>query len=263
MNPMLVGGLGVALVSIVVSMVMDGNSPGALVGPSSLILVLFGTLGSTLMAYRKENLSVVGGSLKAAMKNDPPDLDEIVNTLGPLGDIARRDGMLALESHVEKIDDPFLQTGMQLIVDGQDNEQIREVLDIEIASVAQRHQVGIGFWQRMGANAPSLGMMGTVIGLINMLGNLSNPEQLGIGMSLALLTTLYGVMFANLLFVPIASRLENLSKAELSARDMALDGLLAIQAGASSRVLVERLESYLPAENRVGHKGRTGTAKAA
>jgi chemotaxis protein MotA len=108
-------------------------------------------------------------------------------------------------------------------------------------------------------------MLGTVIGLINMLGNLTDPDQLGIGMSLALLTTLYGVLFANLFFLPVANRLENLNKAELAARDMALDGILAMQAGVSSRMLVERLETYLPPSERLGYQARNnaGTAEAA
>ena len=121
----------------------------------------------------------------------------------------------------------------------------------------------IGFWKSLGGYAPTLGMLGTVIGLINMLGNLSDPAQLGAGMSLALLTTLYGVLFSNLVFLPVANRLENLNKAELAARDMALDGIVALQSGVSSRMLVERLETYLPAERRLGHQARSGGVAAA
>lgn len=258
MDPMLFAGLGVALLSLVVSMFMDGNSLGSLVGPSSFVLVVFGSLGATLMAYRKSHVSMLPKTFLAAMKGAPPELGKVIDTLAPLADVARREGMLALEARIEEIEDPFLRGGVQSLVDGMDTEQIQETLEIEIAAVDERHQTAIGLWKALGGYAPTFGMLGTVIGLINMLGNLSDPDQLGIGMSMALLTTLYGVLFANLVFLPIANRLEQLNKAELAGRDMALDGILAMQSGMSSRMLVERLETYLPVTERVGHQGRLG-----
>ena len=256
MDPIFFGGLGLAFLSIVISMVMDGNSPGALIGPSSFVLVFFGSIGATLMAYRKSHLALVPASLKAAIKNAPPELDEVIDTLAPLADVARREGMLALEARIESIEDPFLRSGVQLLVDGMDTEQIQQTMEIEIAALDERHRVAIGFWKSLGGYAPTLGMLGTVIGLINMLGNLTDPAQLGIGMSLALLTTLYGVLFSNLLFLPVANRLDNLNRAELAARDMALDGVMALQSGVSSRMLVERLETYLPVSERQGYQVR-------
>jgi chemotaxis protein MotA len=256
MDPLFLGGFAVAIISIVLAMLVDGNSPGALVGPSSLILVIFGSLGATLMAYRKVQLGVIPASLMAAIRNAPPSLDDVIDTLAPLADVARREGMLALEARVADVEDPFLRNGVQLLVDGMDTEQVQEMLEIELAALDERHRAAIGFWKALGGYAPTIGMLGTVIGLVSMLGNLSDPDQLGIGMAVALLTTLYGVTFSNLLFMPIANRLENLNKAELSARDMALDGLLTLQAGASSRVLVERLETYLPVASRKGHRAR-------
>ena len=164
--------------------------------------------------------------------------------------------MLALEARIEGIDDPFLRSGVQMLVDGMDTEQVQQVMEIEIAALDERHKVAMGFWKSLGGYAPTLGMLGTVIGLINMLGNLSDPAQLGIGMSLALLTTLYGVLFSNLVFLPVANRLGVLNRAEMAARDMALDGVLALQSGASSRLLVERLEAYLPVPERLGYTAR-------
>lgn len=263
MDPLFLGGLAVAFLSIIVSMLIDGNSPGALMGPSSFVLVVFGSIGATLMAYRKSHLSMIPASLKAALKNNPPELGEVIDTLAPLADVARREGMLALEARIEDVEDPFLRNGVQLLVDGMDTEQIQSSMEIEIAAVDERHRVAIGFWKSLGGYAPTLGMMGTVIGLINMLGNLTDPEQLGLGMSLALLTTLYGVLFSNLVFLPVANRLDNLNKAELAARDMALDGILAVQSGVSSRMLVERLETYLPIGERVGHHARINGPVAA
>ena len=254
MDPIYLGGLALAFLSIIVSMVMDGNSPGALIGPSSFVLVVFGSVGATLMAYRKAHLSMIKASAMAALKNQPPDSRDVVDTLAPLADVARREGMLALEARVADIEDDFLRSGVQMLVDGMDTEQTQQMMEIEIAALDERHQVAIGFWKAVGGYAPTLGMLGTVIGLINMLGNLSDPAQLGAGMSLALLTTLYGVLFSNLVFLPIANRLENLNTAELAARDMALDGVIALQSGLSSRMLVERLETYLPPSERQGYQ---------
>lgn len=258
MDPLFLGGLVVALLAVVVSTVMDGNSFGALIGPSSLVLVLVGSLGAALMSTRLKELASLPKAAVVALKSPVPDVDATVTTMGELADTVRREGVLALEAKLADLDDAFLRRGVLLLVDGQDADEIAEVLQIEIAALDERHQRGITFFKGMGGYAPTFGMMGTVIGLINMLGNLSDPQQLGIGMSLALLTTLYGVAFANLVFLPLAARLEKLNEVEMGAMDVAVDGILCLQGGMSPRLLVERLESYLPPGQRRGHAARAG-----
>jgi chemotaxis protein MotA len=258
MDPLFLGGLVVALLAVIISTVMDGNSFGALIGPSSLVLVFLGSIGASLMSARMSELGSLPKALLIALKSPVPDVDASVTEIAGLADVVRREGVLALEGKLEEIDEPFLRRGIQLLVDGQDAEQIEEVLQIEIAATEERHSGPVGFFKAMGGFAPTFGMMGTVIGLINMLGNLSDPAQLGIGMSLALLTTLYGVAFANLLFLPLAARLEKLNGVEMGALDVILDGVLCLQAGMSPRLLVERLETYLPPGQRVGHAARAG-----
>jgi chemotaxis protein MotA len=262
MDPLFLGGLVFSFAAIAVSTIMDGNSFGPLIGPSSLVMVFFGALGAGLMAYRKSDLAGCVKSALYAIKGAPPEPDEAITQMAGLADVARKEGMLALETKLPEITDDFLRRGLQLVVDGLDADQVREVLDIDLTAVDERHQLAIGFWKALGGYAPTFGMLGTVIGLINMLGNLSDPAALGLGMSMALLTTLYGVMFANLIFLPIASKLERLNALELGAREVILDGILAIQAGTSPRVLVERLETFLPPARRVGHAARTGGAQA-
>jgi chemotaxis protein MotA len=264
-DPLFIGGLVVSILGIVVATLMDGNSFGPLIGPSSFVLVLLGALGASLMAHRTKELSRLVKAGVYVFKGAPPDPSVAVTHLASLADVARREGMLALEAKLGDIDDPFLRSGLQFVVDGLDAEQVRELLEIEMGAVDERHQLGIGFFKSLGGYAPTFGMIGTVVGLINMLQNLSDPSQLGIGMSLALLTTLYGVMFANLIFLPIANKLEHLNGLELSARDVAVDGITAIQAGLSPRMLVERLETYLAPEQRIGHHARMAgeTAPAA
>lgn len=260
MDPLLIGGFLLALLSIVVSSLIDGNAFGPLLGPSSLVLVVFGSMGASIMAYRRCDLSKLPKAAMQAFKGSPPDLDATVTTLADLADTARRKGMLALEAKLEGVEDPALRHGVQLLVDGFDAEQVREIVEIDIAAVDERHQLGIGFFNALGGYSPTFGMIGTVVGLVNMLQNLTDPAQLGVGMALALLTTLYGVLFANVVWLPMANRLSRLNEQELAARDVTLDGILSLQAGMSPRLLVERLETYLPPDRRVGYAARSATA---
>jgi chemotaxis protein MotA len=248
--PMTIIGVIAALLAIVVATVMDGNSFGALIGPSSLVLVLLGTFGVTLAGFQITDLSRVPKALTTALfgKVGPPT--EIVSRLVAAAETARREGVLALEPMLEEIDDSFLRSGLQQVVDGLDGEAVKDMLEIEIASIEERHGTMIGFFKTLGGFAPTMGMIGTVIGLINMLGNLSDPSQLGLGLSVALLTTLYGVVFANLIFLPVSNKMQRLHDAEMTTKELALDGVLAIQAGAGPRVLAERLEAYLPPSER-------------
>jgi chemotaxis protein MotA len=263
MDPLFLGGLVAVFAAIGISTIMDGNSFGPLMGPSSFVLVFFGAVGAGLMAYRTAELSKIPKATIYSMKGRPPDPSDAVTTLAELAQIARRDGMLALESKLETIDDAYLRAGLQYLVDGLDAERVRELLEIDIAALDERHQTAIDFFKALAGYAPTFGMVGTVIGLINMLGNLSDPDQLGAGMALALLTTLYGVLLANVLFSPIATRLDRLNQLELSAREVVLDGILSIQAGMSPRLVVERLETYLPPDARLGHAERVGKATEA
>jgi chemotaxis protein MotA len=260
-NPLVIGGLVAAIAAIVGSTLIDGNSLGVLVGPSSFVLVVLGSLGATLMAHDVADFKRLPGAAMRAFRGVPPDSDDTITTLVEMADVARRDGLLALEKRLDEVDDPFVRTGLQLVADGIEADTIREMLEIDMAALDERHRGMIGMFESLGGYAPTFGMMGTVIGLINMLGNLSDPSQLGLGMSLALLTTLYGVLFANLLYLPIGARLKRLNSLELAARDLAMDAMLAIQEGTSPRVLVDRLEAYLPPERRLGYNARVGRAE--
>jgi chemotaxis protein MotA len=268
MDPLFLGGLLLSLLGIVIATLLDGNSFGPLIGPSSFVLVFFGALGAGLMAYRRTELSAMPRSALKAIKGESLDVQDTITQLARLAEVARRDGMLALEARMEETEDRFLRSGVQLLVDGVDEEVLRETLEIEIAAIDERHRHSIGFFKALAGYAPTFGMVGTVIGLINMLGNLSDPSQLGRGMALALLTTLYGVLLGNLGFNPMASRLERLNEIELSTLDVALDGILTIRRGASPRAVIERLESYLPPSERLGvgdrlHAPAPATSEAA
>jgi chemotaxis protein MotA len=252
MDPIFFGGLFLTLLGIVVATLMDGNSLSPLIGPSSFILVFTAAVGAGVMAYRRSELGGMPKAAIKAVKGDVPDVQDTITQLAKLAEVARRDGMLALEEKLEEVDDRFLQLGLQLLIDGADEDVVRDTMDIELAATDERHKTAINFYKGLGGYAPTFGMVGTVIGLINMLGNLTDPSELGKGMALALLTTLYGVLIGNLLFNPVAARLERLNEVEMAAMDVALDGILTIRGGASPRGLIERLESYLPPSARIG-----------
>ena len=249
-------GLILGILAIVVATVMDGNSFGALIGPSSLVLVVVGSVGVSIAGYQMGDIQQLPKAIIVSFTGKEPDGSTTVDQLMDAAEIARKEGVLALESKLEDFDDEFIRQGLQMVVDGVDADTIRENLEIDISALEERHQRSINMLKTMGGYAPTMGMIGTVVGLINMLGNLSDPAQLGLGMSVALLTTLYGVIFANLVFLPMAAKLVRLNDLELANRDLALDGILAIQSGISPRALVERLESYLLPTERVGHQVR-------
>ena len=256
MDPLSAIGLVLVFVAIIVSTVMDGNSFGPLIGPSSFVLVLMGSIGAVLAGFRMNDAKRLPKGFIVAFTGSPPDPDVLVTRLIKSAEAARKDGILALEQGLEDMDDKFLQSGLQMVIDGMEGEDVRNVMEAEISAMEARHDSLIGMFKKLVEYAPTLGMIGTVIGLINILGNLSDPEALGTGMALALWTTLYGVFFANILFGPVAAKLALLNTMEVASRELTVEGILAIREGASPRHLVERLEAYLEPELRVGAKAR-------
>ncbi len=253
-------GLGLVFVAVIVSTIMDGNSFGPLIGPSSFVLVLFGAIGAVFAGYRMDDAKRFPKGFIVAFTGAPPDPDSVITTLMNFAEAARRDGILALEAGLEELDDEFMKSGLQMVVDGLEGEDVRDVMEAEITAMESRHESLIGMYKKLVEYAPTLGMIGTVIGLINILGNLSDPDALGTGMALALLTTLYGVFFANILFGPVAAKLETLNAMEVASRSLTVEGILAIREGSSPRHLVEKLEAYIEPELRIGSKARLEAA---
>jgi chemotaxis protein MotA len=165
-------------------------------------------------------------------------------------DRARRDGLLALEDEAKSIEDPFLKRGIQMAIDGTDPEMVREVLETEVAALKDRHKVGAKFFGDMGAFAPTLGIIGTVLGLVHMLENLSDPSSMGPLIAGAFVATLWGVMSANLIWLPISNKLKRASAEEVAFKELVIEGVLSIQAGANPRAVGEKLKSFLPPKER-------------
>ena len=184
-------------------------------------------------------------SIKLVFKVPSIETPQIINKIIELSNVARKEGLLSLEEAAADLDDPFLKKGILLIVDGTDPELVRGILETELSSVEGRHKAKIGFWQDVASMGPAWGMIGTLIGLINMLQNMSDPSSVGPNMSTALITTLYGSMLANWICTPVANKLKANNSAEMRQKEILVEGLLSIQAGENPRVIEEKLKSFL------------------
>jgi chemotaxis protein MotA len=187
---------------------------------------------------------------KKVFLNTPPNLLELIKQLVALAETARRDGLLALEAKMAEISNPLIRSGIQMAVDGSDAATIEEVMRTEMESIAKRHKEGKAVLDQVGRFAPAFGMIGTLMGLIMMLGNMSDPSGIGKGMAVALITTLYGAIIANIGCQPFAEKLGLLSKYELNSMELVIRGVLAIQSGESPRTLEQRLMTYLHPKQR-------------
>ncbi len=175
---------------------------------------------------------------------------EIIQQMVNYAAISRRDGAMALEEQIRKTDSSFLAKGLQMLVDGQDEDSIRDVMGLEIQYLEERHKMGKQILEFMGASAPAFGMIGTLIGLVQMLKNLSSPEDIGAGMAIALLTTFYGAFLANLVFIPLAGKLGIYSQAEILAMEMTVEGICTISRGENPTVVREKMQSFVSPNNR-------------
>ncbi|NLL41740.1 MAG: motility protein A, partial [Firmicutes bacterium] len=182
----------------------------------------------------------------------------MIDILVDFAETSRREGLLALEEKAQAIDEPFLQKGIQLVVDGTDAELVRNILEIELIFLEERHRLGQKIFEQMGALSPAYGMIGTLIGLIAMLGALDNPDQIGMGMAVALITTLYGSVASNLIFLPLAGKLGIKSDEEILLKQVMIEGILSIQAGENPRIVEEKLKSFLSPAERVAAQRTEG-----
>ena len=245
-------GLAVGFGAIILAMIMEGGNPAALVThPSPIILVLGGSLGATMMGITLKDLMVVPKALiKTFMPGSQPEPAEAIEQMVLFADKARRDGLLALEEEAKGIDDEFLRKGIQMAIDGTDPETVRDVLETEIAGLRERHKVGAQFFNNLGAYAPTVGIIGTVIGLTHALEELDDPSAIGPLIGAAFLATLWGVMSANLIFLPLGTKLKRTSAEEVAYKELVLEGILSIQAGSNPRTVAEKLKSFLPPGER-------------
>ena len=254
-------GLLLGIVGVIGGNVMEGGSPSALINIPGFMIVIVGSLGAGIMSVPMETVKKMPKLLGRAFKQQDLDPAAMVPQFEQMADRARREGLLSLEEEAGKIEDEFTRKGMQLIIDGTDPEALREIMETEITSMEERHHAGIGFLEGIGAYAPTLGVLGAIMGLITVLGHLGDEgADLGEGIAVAFVASFYGVFTANLIWLPLANKLKLKSKEEVQVREIAMEGLLAIQAGDNPRVVKDKLLGYLPPSAR---EALTETAEAA
>ncbi|MEM7339734.1 MAG: motility protein A [Actinomycetota bacterium] len=253
MDPITIAGILLALVAMLAASFMAGMNPIAIFlgDPGSILLVVGGTIGTTAASgTMAQALNAPKGLVKAFTGAGAIDRPAVIKQLVAFADTARKEGLLALEAEIEKIEDTFFQRGMQLAVDGTDPDELRDMLELDLEKMGQRHKDGAGFFSTAAGMGPAMGMVGTVIGLVDMLGNLDDPSTLGPAMAVAFLTTLWGAFIANYFFAPIAARLKKLAAEEMASKELILEGILSIQAGSNPRAVAGKLVSFLPPGDR-------------
>jgi chemotaxis protein MotA len=243
-------GIIIAMAGIGLGATMEGSNVMAVLNPSAMLIVLGGTLGASIAGTSFVNVKNIPKMYKKAFGSAPPDMVGRMNELVGYAEKARRDGLLALDEQLGTVEDPYTKKGLQLVVDGTDPDLVADVLEAENGSMKKRHAAGVQPFDKAGGYAPTMGIIGTVFGLVHVLGNLDAPETLGPSISAAFIATLLGVASANVVFLPVGARLKALSAEELQFRNMTLEGILAIQAGDNPRVVQEKLLAYVPPADR-------------
>jgi len=255
--------LGIVLAIICVGIgLASGGDVAVYLGQDSIIsvvIVLGGAMGAVFVANPKSKSFAMIKIMMSTLKETDLNYVETIRTLVSFSEKARREGLLSLEEDAQNLDDPFTKKGIQLIVDGTDPDLLRDMLEIEIDLVEKDKSVEAGVLVSAGSYAPAFGMIGTLLGLVAMLGALNNPDALGPSMAKALITTLYGSILANAFFLPMGEKLKQRKDIFIMHKQMILEGILSIQSGDNPRLLEEKLKTFLPEVDRVAYEKATGT----
>jgi chemotaxis protein MotA len=244
-------GIGAGLGCLLLSVIMEGGNPASLIAIPAFVIVVGGTGCATFASTTLVQMKRVPGLYKKAFRGNDIDTNGAIQQMVKLAEKARRDGLLALEDDLEGLDDQFTRKGVQLVIDGTDSDLLHSILESEMDAMSERHGANAHIFATAGGFAPTLGIIGTVLSLVHVLENLSNPSSLGHAIAGAFVATLYGVGSANLIFLPVANKLKELAGEELAFRQMQLEAILSIQAGDNPRVLAEKLEAFLPPAERL------------
>lgn len=243
-------GLGGGLVVVFIGIFLGGGNIGAFINLPSVFITFGGAIGATIVSFPMETLSKVPKILRVAFFPQKMSPTDVITLMVQYAQKARREGLLALEEEAQQAGDDFLQKGIQLVVDGTDPELVRNILEVELIFLEERHKTGRSVFEMMASVCPAFGMIGTLIGLIQMLGRLNDPSTVGPGMAVALLTTFYGALGAYLVFTPLANKLKLRSSEEVLLKQVMIEGILSIQAGENPRIVEEKLKAFLEPKQR-------------
>jgi len=235
----------ISFVSMIGAFLMEGGSPGMLMAATAAIIVFGGTIGSVGLAFSPKKLKNIPAMLKLIFTAKDKDLVEIVSYFKNLSFKTRKEGLLSIEGEITDELDPFVKKGLQLVVDGVEPQMVKTILEFELESTYDRHKEGAAIFDAAGGFAPTMGIIGTVMGLIQVLSHLSDPAVLGEKIAVAFIATLYGVGSANLLWLPMAARLKDLNNEEIKEKQLIIEAVLLMQEGANPNILAEKLKGFL------------------
>lgn len=244
-------GLILGLIAVFVGMIFKGVSLTALYNPAAILIIILGTIASVTIAFPTNELKKVPALFKILFNEQKLiDMTEIIKVFSNWSQISRREGILALESELGKIDDTFLKNGMSMAIDGKAPDYIRDVLLAEIELMEERHKVGAQIFSQAGTYAPTLGVLGAVVGLIAALSDMSNVDQIGYAISAAFVATLLGIFTGYVLWHPFSNKLRRKSKQEADLKMLMIEGILSIIEGENPKAIEQKLSSFLPADER-------------
>ena len=236
----------VSAFGLVFAAIFMGSGLIIFINVPSLLIVVGGTVGVTLIAYPLKDVLGVLKVVQKTLFTKNISVDELIKRFTGFANKTRKEGILALESEIKDVKDEFLKKGVQLSIDGLEPQEIRDILDTEIDYVRNRHQLGAEVFTTMGTYAPAMGMIGTLIGLVQMLQNMSDPSSIGPAMAVALLTTFYGSIMANICCMPVAGKLRARSKEEMLVKEMTIQGIISLSNGDNPRILEQKLLAFIP-----------------
>jgi chemotaxis protein MotA len=243
-------GLIIGIIAVGVGMVLKGVEISALMNPAALLIIILGTIGSVTIAFPLKDMKNVPKLMKIIFTEKEERLVDLIKQFSELAMLARRDGLLAIETKLNDIDDPFLKSGLTLAIDGQSPDYIRDVLSEEIEAMEERHSTGALIFTQAGTYAPTLGVLGAVVGLIAALGDMSDTEKLGYAIAAAFVATLLGIFTGYMLWHPFANKLKQKSKKEAKQKQIVIEGILSILEGQSPAIIEQKLQVYLPVNER-------------
>ena len=249
-------GLVLAFVGVIGGMILEGGHPGALVQGSAFMIVIVGSFGATLLSTVPSDVGFAIKSLKRAFLPGKYDFHGLMEKIIDLANLARREGLLALESYASSGQgDPFLVKCLTLAIDGSSAEAIRETVEVDMHIAEEDHKAGMKFWETWGALAPTIGVLGAVLGLMHVMENLDQPSKIGPGIAVAFVATVYGVGFANIVCLPMSFKLKRHVEHDQLLKSMVLEGVVGIQSGVAPGALRTRLKVYLGSHGGGGEKG--------
>lgn len=250
MDIFLIIGLVLGAICVMMALILKGASVAMLLNGEVAVIIFGGMIAAVLSSYTMADIKRLPKVMKVLMSNEEPDLNGTIEKLVELSNIARREGLLALEAPVNELDDPFMKQGLELVVDGAEAEQIRDLMESEVDAMETRHHRMSGLFKTAGATSPTLGVMGAAIGLIGALGNLSDINKLGPMIASAFVATIFGIFMGYLVMIPFATRLEAKNEEEVLLKTLIIEGIMDIQAGHSAKVIEQKLYAQIPPEKR-------------